>query len=94
MLAPAPPTIGLRSMIAARLPNAAAAAAALSPAGPEPITIRSYEVGSIGWMIPRPEAGAKRAGGAGVLVCDARTSWPGVSDSAAPDAIAGRIAYN
>ena len=41
VLVEAPPTIGLRSMIAARLPQTAAAALALSPAGPEPITIRS-----------------------------------------------------
>ena len=34
---------------------------ALSPAGPEPITIRSYEVGSIGRMIPRPGSEAKGA---------------------------------
>ncbi len=61
VLVEAPPTIGLRSMIAARLPNTAAAAEALSPAGPEPITIRSYEVGSIGRMIPRRRSEAKGA---------------------------------
>src|SRR5215472_10578410 len=62
VLALAPPTRGLRSTIAARLPKAAAAAAALSPAGPEPITIRSYAVGSMQWMIPRAVAGAKGTG--------------------------------
>ncbi len=41
VLALAPPTIELFSTIAARLPKRAAAAAALSPAGPEPITMRS-----------------------------------------------------
>ncbi len=41
VLADAPPTSGLFSIIATRLPNSAAAAAALSPAGPDPITTKS-----------------------------------------------------
>ena len=56
MLAEAPPTSGLFSTIATRLPNIDAAAAALSPAGPDPITIKSYVVGSMVLKII-PQAG-------------------------------------
>jgi hypothetical protein len=41
VLAEAPPTSGLYSIITTRLPKSDAAAAPLSPAGPDPITIRS-----------------------------------------------------
>ncbi len=38
-----PPTISFRSTIATRFPNLAAAIAPFCPAGPDPITTRSYE---------------------------------------------------
>src|SRR5207302_2684556 len=41
----APPRTGSRSMMATRLPKYAACAAPFSPAGPEPITIKSYKIG-------------------------------------------------
>jgi hypothetical protein len=44
VLTQAPPRIGSRSMRATLLPNHAACAAPFSPAGPEPITMRSYMV--------------------------------------------------
>src|SRR5690242_7147742 len=93
VLALAPPTRGLRSTIAARLPKAAAADTALSPAGPEPMTIKSYEVGSIRRMIPRPEAGAKRREhGNDARRC--RNAAPRRPRSHGPGAIGRRIAYN
>ena len=59
VLVEAPPTNGLFSIIATRLPKSAAAAAPLSPAGPDPITIRSYEIGSMQAIVPRCWRGAK-----------------------------------
>src|SRR5262245_43192989 len=47
VLATAPPSSGLFSTSATRLPKNAAVSAPFSPAGPEPMTIRSYGVGSM-----------------------------------------------
>src|SRR5258708_14255552 len=60
---PAPPGSAARSIAATRLPKYAACAAAFSPAGPMPITMRSNS--SISADLPRPP---HRAPGLGALV--------------------------
>src|SRR5438105_4324088 len=50
----APPRTGSRSTMATRLPKYAACAAPFSPAGPEPMTMRSYIVLSAASCVLRP----------------------------------------